>query len=133
MGRSARSVWVATVLSVAVVAAGAARAEPAAGPIDAAQVLDAIDRGTAYLKREQSPRGNWSEMAGYTGGVTALATLALLNAGVPADDPAIVRALEYLRGLKLEKTYVVSLQTMVFAAAEPKKDMLLIDRNVRWL
>jgi hypothetical protein len=56
-----------------------------------------------------------------------------LNAGVPADDPTIVRALEYLRGLKLERTYVVSLQTMVFAAAEPKMDMLLIDRNVRWL
>src|SRR3972149_612655 len=133
MERGARSVWLATVLIVAVIVAGAVRPRPPAGPIDAAQVLDAIDRGVGYLKREQSHRGNWSEMAGYTGGVSALATLALLNAGVPADDPTIVRALEYLRGLKLERTYVVSLQTMVFAAAEPKKDMLLIDRNVRWL
>ena len=57
-------------------------------------MLDAIDRGIAYLKREQSPRGNWGEMAGYTGGVTALCTLALLNAGVPADDPTIVKALD---------------------------------------
>ena len=48
-------------------------------PIDAAQVLAAIDRGVAYLKREQSPRGRWNEMAGYDGGVTALCTLALLE------------------------------------------------------
>ncbi|MEX2092538.1 MAG: prenyltransferase/squalene oxidase repeat-containing protein, partial [Pirellulales bacterium] len=133
MRRSARSVWIATVLIVAVVATDRTRAQPPGGPIDAAQVLDSIDRGIAYLKREQTPRGHWGEMAGYTGGVTALCTLALLNAGVPADDPTIVRALDYLRQLKLEKTYVVSLQTMVFAAADPKKDMLLIDRNVRWL
>jgi hypothetical protein len=124
---------VAAVLIVAVVAGDAGQAQVPAGPVDAAQVLNAIDRGIAYLKREQSPRGNWGEMAGYTGGVTALVTLSLLNAGVPADDPTIVKALDFLRSLKLERTYVVSLQTMVFAAAEPRKDMLLIDRNVRWL
>lgn len=133
MDRSARATWLATVLIIAVVAAGAAAAQPPARPIDAAQVLDAINGGIAYLKRAQSPRGSWYEMPGYTGGPTALATLALLNAGVPADDPTIVKALEYLRELKLERTYVVSLQTMVFAAAEPKRDMVLINRNVRWL
>ena len=129
----ARSVGLATVLIIAVVAASVARAQPLAGPVDAAQVLDAIDRGVAYLKREQSPKGYWNEMAGYTGGVTALVTLALLNAGVPADDPVIFRSLDYLRGLKLERTYVVSLQTMVFCAADPQKYMVLIDRNVKWL
>jgi hypothetical protein len=133
MRRSGRTVWVATVLIVAVVATDANSAAVHEGPVDAAQVLNSIDRGIAYLKREQSPRGNWSEMPGYNGGVTALVTLSLLNAGVPADDPTIERALEYLRGLPLERTYVVSLQTMVFAAADPKKDMVRIDRNVRWL
>ena len=63
-------------------------------------------------------------MPGYDGGVTALCTLALLNSGVPADDPNVSTALNYLRGLELDKTYVVSLQTMVLCAAEPKKDML---------
>ena len=33
-------------------------------------------------------------MAGYDGGVTALCTLALLNSGVPADDPVIRKALD---------------------------------------
>ena len=109
------------------------RSSRPSGPIDAAQVLDAIDRGVAYLKREQLPRGRWNEMTGYDGGVTALCTLALLNSGVRVDDPVVRKALDYLRGLKLDKTYTVALQTMVLAAAEPKKDMLLIRRNVRWL
>ena len=52
--------------------AASAAAQPADGPIDAAQVLAAIERGVAYLKREQLPRGRWNEMAGYDGGVTAL-------------------------------------------------------------
>ena len=118
---------------IAVMAPRAALAQPDDGPIDAAQVLAAIERGVAYLKREQLPRGRWNEMGGYEGGVTALCTLALLNSGVGPDDPVVRQALTYLRGLQLDKTYTVSLQTMVLAAAEPKKDMVLIGRNVRWL
>jgi hypothetical protein len=109
MRRSGRTKWVAAALIVAVVATRPLVAQPPQRPIDAAQVLQAIDHGIAYLKREQSPRGHWGEMAGYTGGVTALVTLSLLNAGVPADDPAIVKALEYLRAIKPERTYVVAL------------------------
>jgi hypothetical protein len=107
--------------------------QPAERPIDAAQVLSAIERGVAYLKREQSPRGRWNEMAGYDGGVTALCTLALLNSGVGVDDPAVRKALVTLRALELDKTYTVSLQTMVLCAAEPRKDMMKIRNNVQWL
>ena len=32
------------------------------------------------------------------------------------------KALEHLRGIKPEQTYVVALQTMVFARAEPERD-----------
>ena len=41
--------------------------------------------------------------------------LALLTAGVPADDPVVRRGLPYIRGLKPKNTYVVGLQTMVLA------------------
>lgn len=110
-----------------------AKGPAAARPVDAAQVLAAIDRGIAYLKREQSQRGRWPEIPGYDGGVTALCTLSLLNSGVPADDPVIRHSLDLLRGMELQKTYTVSLQTMVFCAAEPRKDMVRIRQNVRWL
>jgi hypothetical protein len=88
-----------------------------------------------YLKNEQSKvNGAWRERTGYPGGVTALCTLALLEAGVPPDDPVIQRALEYLRGLgRPSMVYSTSLQTMVFCAAEPERDLPLIRRNAQWL
>ena len=60
---------------------------PKGRAIDAAQVQAAIKHGVAYLKREQQPRGNWTDFPGFEGGVTSLCTLALLNSGEPADDP----------------------------------------------
>src|SRR3954454_18840593 len=102
-------------------------------PIDASQVMAAIDHGIAYLKSQQGPRGQWSELPGYDGGVTALCTLALINSGVPVTDPVVSKGVNALRGLQLDKTYTISLQTMVLCAAEPKKDLLVIRRNVKWL
>jgi hypothetical protein len=101
--------------------------------LSAEQVSRAIERGVGYLKREQGRNGAWSDHPGVPGGVTALCTLAMLNCGVPVDDPAVKKALTYLRKLKPDKTYAVALQTMVFCAAEPKKDLVLIRRNANWL
>jgi hypothetical protein len=103
------------------------------GDVTAEQVRQAIDKGVAYIKERQKADGSWDDYAGYQGGVSALCTLALLNSGVEPSDPQIQKALVYLRRLKPERTYVVSLQTMVFARAEPEKDSLLINRNVKWL
>ena len=72
-------------------------------------------------------------MVGQPGGISALCTLALLNAGVEPDDEKMQKALSYLRKIKPAATYVVALQTMVFARAEPDRDRVLIDRNVKWL
>jgi hypothetical protein len=96
-------------------------------------VKAAIERAVAFLKKEQNQNGSWSDNSIYPGGVTALCTLALLNAGVPIDDPVMERAMKYLRALESDKVYVISLQTMVFCAAEPAKDAQLIARNVRLL
>ena len=41
------------------------------------------------------------------------------------------KALNHLRKIEPERTYVVSLQTMVFARAEPDETASLIDRNVQ--
>jgi hypothetical protein len=108
---------------------------PTRGDVSAEQVRDSIQRAVAYLKNEQSKvNGAWRERAGYPGGVTALCTLALLEAGVPPEDPTIQKSLEYLRALGLPRlVYSASLQTMVFCAAEPEKDILLIRRNAQWL
>jgi hypothetical protein len=103
------------------------------------QVKKSIDRGVAYFRAKQAKDGSWEslvfgQVAGYKGGTTALATLALLNCGLKADDPAVAKALEFLRGLGTpERTYVVALQTMALAEARQKKDLPQIAKNAEWL
>jgi len=111
-------------------------AEPAREKgVSAEDVRESIDRGVAYLKgRQNKVRGNWTEYRMWPGGVSALCTLALLNAGVDPEDETIQRSLKHLRSLgKPQMVYSTALQTMVFCAAEPKKDKILIQRNVDWL
>ncbi len=53
-----------------------------------------------------------------------------------ADSEPIRRALDYLRKFdpgQLDNVYSVSLQTMVFAAAKPREDIVRIQSNVDWL
>ncbi|HEV7226020.1 MAG TPA: DUF4159 domain-containing protein [Pirellulales bacterium] len=101
--------------------------------ISAGEVRDSIDRGVAYLKREQRDDGSWPDPVGYPGGITALCTLALLNCGVATDDEQLQAALNYLRKLPPPtRTYSTALQTMVFCAAEPKTNLQLVRRNALW-
>jgi Domain of unknown function (DUF4159) len=108
-------------------------AQEAQGDITAEQVRETIDKGVTYLRQQQKVDGSWDDYAGQPGGESALCTLALLNAGVEPGDPQIQKALVYLRKFEPERTYVTSLQTMVFVRADPHKDSLLINRNVKWL
>ncbi|MBX9583583.1 MAG: DUF4159 domain-containing protein [Gemmataceae bacterium] len=102
------------------------------------RVRDAIKNGVRYLKKQQTPRGDWegvllNTLADMEGGSTALVTLALLNCGEPPDDPAVAKALRYLRGLPPRKTYVVGLQNLVFLEARERKDLPKIQANADWL
>lgn len=108
-------------------------ASPVQAEVTAEQVRTAIDRGVGYLKNEQHADGAWMDMVQEPGGITALCTLALLNSGVEPTDEHLQRALRQLRKVGPKMTYVVALQTMVFARAEPERDRPLISRNVKWL
>lgn len=108
---------------------------PAAAELDPAEVNRAIDGAIKFLKNEQIAKtGGWDSSQGKD--ATALCTLALLNAGVPPSDPALKKALEYLRRPSTEKdrwVYVVSLELMVFAVADPKADVNRILENCKYL
>ncbi len=97
------------------------------------EVAEARQRAVAYLiKREDD--GKISEYGGQEGGITALATLALLQSGVKPDDRRVSKLLDKVRDVNAKTTYVVSLQTLVLCAAEPNKDLVeFIRRNVEWL
>jgi hypothetical protein len=102
------------------------------------QVDAARTKAIKYLKANQGRDGDWEAfpvnvIGGQKGGPTALAALALLEAGVPATDPVVAKAVDYLAALKPERTYVVGLQTQVLARADPKKYAKEIQANVDWL
>lgn len=100
------------------------------------QVKKSIDKGIKFLRNTQRENGSWEvdlPSAMHHGGWTSLAVLALLNSGVPANDPMVAKGLTYLRGLKPSTTYVRALQTMVFAEAGKDQDKERISENVKWL
>ena len=66
----------------------------AVGP-DAKDVQAVLDKGYAFLKKQQGEDGSWSpKIAGP--GVTALVVAALLRNGYAADDPVVAKGLDYL-------------------------------------
>ena len=101
--------------------------------VDAASVQRSIDRGIAYLRKTQNQRGGWEEFGGQSCGLSALCTLALLNAGVSRDDPDMARAMRYLRSFEPTETYSVALQTLVYCQLGAAGDLPRIRRNVQWL
>ena len=111
----------------------ASPAQEPAPSLTAEQVQTSIRQAREYLLNEQSARGQWDDLLDPVGGVTALCTLALLTAGEEPSHPQIKKALGYLRSVPPAKTYFVALQTMVLCAADPARDMPLIQKNVRWL
>ena len=149
MIRSLLAVGVALALGLLVVSVNPTAAQPGAGAAPAAQpaknaeaelvqkVKDAIDKGVSYLKKNQSKDGDWEAfvlnvVGGQKGGPTGLATLALLTAGLTEKDPAVAKAVNWMRKLDADKTYVKALQTMVLAEARNKADLPQIQKNVEW-
>jgi hypothetical protein len=128
-----------------------ASAAPAPGAVTVKQVREAIDNGKAYLRREQR-NGAWNvekiaDTAYPRGGTVSLALLALLTCGVADDDrPALKEGLDYIRTIRPKmdangrvaaddgsETYVISLETMVYALAGRPEDKKCIQENVDWL
>src|SRR4051812_40189927 len=87
-------------LLVFAVLLGSALPAPAREPL-VDKVKDSINNGIRYLRDLENGKGNfehaWAMSRARPGGVTALAVVALLQAGVPPDDPLIQRCLKYLR------------------------------------
>ena len=67
---------------------------PASAEVDRAAVETAREEGVAFLRGSQNADGGWK--APEPLGITALAAVALMESGVPADDPAVAKAVEYV-------------------------------------
>ncbi len=106
---------------------------PAAQRVTSEQVRNAIDKGVTYLRQRQNRNGEWDGIGGYPGGTTGMCLLALLNAGVGADDPAVAAGLDALAKVPDQRTYVVAIKCQVFAAAGLEKYSQDLRASADWL
>ncbi len=114
----------------------AAAPAPAFGQrITGDEVRVSMDAARRWLQNTQRPDGSWDNYTGnsFTGATTALATLALLNAGVPPDRDWIQRAIETVRSIPLQETYTVSLKIQALAAASPDRYRDEVQAAADWL
>lgn len=117
---------------LAIANGGPAAAQPARAEATGRQVKSAIRDGVEALLRAQQPNGAWPEPQ-LPGGQTCLAALALLATGQPPDAPPVQRAIERIRELPDQHTYVVSLKIMALATADPQAYRDEIRAATRWL
>ena len=81
------------------------------------RITGAIDRGVNWLLSEQQLDGSFDvDQTGYRNGGTSLVLYALLKSGVPKGDPAVVRAVEWLKTAKPNETYTIGCQLMALLA-----------------
>ena len=111
------------------------QAQPATAGVTQADVEASLAGMRAYLLAEQDGEtGLWPGDSGggpQGGGVTALATLALLEAGVPAQSPAVQRAIAAMERNLDAGTYVRSLRVQVYAQL-PDEFAPMLARDARW-
>lgn len=93
----------------------------------------AVTTGIKWLKSQQGRNGNLSDKRGYPigtkqgVGATALALMAMVHAGVPRDDPHIVRGFRYISAQRTNQSYDLALTLM---AIETKYLTLEMIRDV---
>ena len=97
------------------------------------EVQAALDKAVAFLRARQAADGTWPDYPGRPGGITCLAALAMLTAGVPEGDPALGKALARVSALPHQFTYVVGLKAMALAAANPTKYRAELGACANWL
>ncbi len=110
-----RSHWMlGTVIGLTVVACSPQSAQPTLYDDDSSikeQVQPYIQRGVNYLKASQFRNGAWEFLRTRDAsnpqvvGCTALCGIALLECGVPANDPAVKRAYDFVRGAVSQTNY----------------------------
>jgi hypothetical protein len=100
---------------------------PNAPGVDAARVDAAVTKGVNYLKGGQRPDGSWGENAN-TIGYVGLAGLTLLECQVPAKDPVVQKAAQYIRSnlAGLNKTYDLAVALLFLDRLGEPKDRVLI-------
>ena len=131
-GRAAGALMLA--LALGAVPRGARRLladEPTLG----VQVNRAVERGVEWLRKRQHPDGSFEGPYAreFPAGQAALAAYALAKSLVPADDPAIQRAVAFVRSRPIVKTYEAAAAILALDALKDPAQDEWIRGAARWL
>lgn len=93
-------------------------ASPCLARPDQAKVDKAVERGSAWVKKQQQPDGSWKDKwaHAYATGETALSLLTLLKCGTKPEDPAIAKGFDWLLEQPFKKVYEVSVSILAVEA-----------------
>ncbi|MBU0638932.1 MAG: DUF4159 domain-containing protein [Planctomycetes bacterium] len=105
---------------------------PAGADVTGDQVKRAVRLGVRAILKQQLPDGSWADRS-HPGGLTCLATLALLQAGERPDSPRMTAALLHVSSQPNQAVYVTSLKIMVLVAADPVRYRQEIQIAAQWL
>jgi hypothetical protein len=109
------------------------------------KVSAAVQKAVQFLRLSQKEDGSWMAIKGgfkgLNNGATALAVVALFEAGVQPSHASVSKGLRFLETIKPDSVYGRSLQTLAFLeACRRETDPALkeqrrerIEDNVRWL
>lgn len=99
------------------------------------EVNRAIERGVVDVLARQNEDGSFQggHSQGFPMGVTSLALYTLLKSGVPPEDPACKRAIDYLRYLDYQKVYGVSILVFALEATKDPAHHAWIRKAAAWL
>lgn len=97
----------------------------------------AIKQAVAWLWSQQKSDGSWDEGefgAQFTGGVSALVTYALLEAGESPHDERMLKSLKHLEEVEeVHSTYARAFRTLVWASLDDQKYERHVNADSRWL
>lgn len=132
--------WSAGAAAQAPARDNAPRASAALSAETRQKLVDAMNRGAAYLKLQQKPDGTFDANPGITG--MAATALLKMPGRRDAELKTVAKTLDYLRALakpdggiydKIIPHYITAVSMMTFAAAGQPQDKPLIEKGRRYL
>ena len=111
------------------------------GGLSRKAVENAIDKAVKYLFAAQNDQGTWDlpergegHMHGHNwGGITALATYALLAAGESYQQEKMISALKFLAKADIHGVYAIGVRCHVWAALPADPFLKLLEKDIYWL
>lgn len=91
-----------------------------------------LDKAKQFIYHAQHPDGLWESPGlphNEEGGLTAVATYALLASGESSQDPKLIKAIAYLKQLKSENVYVLGTRAQIWTYLGDTREIKILENE----